>query len=76
MYCVNGILFNHELTTRRKLVTMKIINGIKSIIMKHKNLLNWAIFTQNDWGHVKDYVYGMWLMMQQNGTKGLCIVNR
>ena len=70
MFACNGILFNHESPRRgENFVTMKIINGVKNIIN------NWSsdsiitlgnIDSKRDWGHSKDYVYGMWLMLQQD----------
>lgn len=70
MYCVNGILFNHESPRRgENFVTMKIINSIKNIINGTQELIELGnIYSKRDWGHAKDYVYGMWLMMQQNGV--------
>ena len=69
MYACNGILFNHESKRRgENFVTMKIVNAVKKIqsgddpdyILTLGNL-----DSKRDWGHSKDYVYGMWLMMQQ-----------
>jgi GDPmannose 4,6-dehydratase len=70
MYCVNGILFNHESPRRgENFVTMKIINGIKNILNGSQEYIELGnIYSKRDWGHAKDYVYGMWLMMQQNGV--------
>jgi len=57
IFACNGILFNHESPRRgENFVTMKIVNGVKAIIIDSKR----------DWGHSKDYVYGMWLMLQQS----------
>jgi GDPmannose 4,6-dehydratase len=68
IFACNGILFNHESSRRGyNFVTMKIIRGIKSIIngdLKFIELGN--IYSKRDWGHAKDYVYGMWLMLQQD----------
>lgn len=70
MYCVNGILFNHESPRRgENFVTMKVVNGVKDIIdtnttTQYIELGN--LDSKRDWGHAKDYVYGMWLMMQQD----------
>lgn len=68
MYVCNGILFNHESPRRgANFVTAKIINGVKDIVagkISHITLGN--IDSQRDWGHSKDYVYGMWLMLQQD----------
>lgn len=72
LYAVNGILFNHESPRRgENFVTMKIVNGIKDILnntRQHIELGN--IYSKRDWGHAKDYVKGMWLMMQQEVEEG------
>ena len=67
LFAVNGILFNHESPRRGKnFVTMKIINGIKDIYDGKKEYISLGnIYSKRDWGHAKDYVYGMWLMLQQ-----------
>ena len=69
MYCVNGILFNHESPRRGgNFVTMKIVNAIKNILNGTQDCLQLGnIYSKRDWGHAKDYVKGMWLMMQQEG---------
>ena len=47
-------------------VTAKIINGIKDVrLAKIPYILLGNIDSKRDWGHSKDYVYGMWLMLQQ-----------
>ena len=68
MFACNGILFNHESPRRgHNFVTMKIVNGVKDIINNEKKTLKLGnIYSQRDWGHAKDYVYGMWLMLQQD----------
>ena len=68
MYACNGILFNHESPRRgTNFVTMKIVNGVKNIISgKQKTIKLGNIYSKRDWGHAKDYVYGMWLMLQQD----------
>lgn len=62
MFAVNGILFNHESPRRgADFVTQKVCTAAaKKQKVKLGNLS--AI---RDWGHAEDYVYGMWLMMQQ-----------
>lgn len=72
MYAVNGILFNHESPRRgENFVTMKIVNGVKDIISGKRKFIELGnINSQRDWGHAKDYVKGMWLMMQQNLEDG------
>ena len=67
LYACNGILFNHESPRRgENFVTMKIVNGIKDILFKKKDYIKLGnIDSKRDWGHSKDYVRGMWLMLQQ-----------
>ena len=67
MYACNGILFNHESPLRGEtFVTRKITRGAAKISlgMQEKIYLG-NLDAQRDWGHAKDYVEGMWLMMQQ-----------
>lgn len=68
LYAVNGILFNHESKRRvENFVTMKIVNGIKNILNGTQECIELGnIDSQRDWGHAKDYVLGMWLMLQQD----------
>ena len=68
IYAVNGILFNHESSRRTEnFVTMKIINSIKNIINNKIQYISVGnLDSKRDWGHAKDYVYGMWLMLQQD----------
>jgi GDPmannose 4,6-dehydratase len=67
MYACNGILFNHESPLRGEtFVTRKITRAVAEIALGLKESLYMGnIDSQRDWGHAKDYVYGMWLMMQQ-----------
>lgn len=69
MYAVNGILFNHESPRRgHNFVTMKVVNAVKKIASGEQEVLTLGnIYSKRDWGHAKDYVKGMWLMMQQEG---------
>ena len=71
LFTVNGILFNHESPRRgANFVTMKIIQGIKKILDKKMDCIELGnLDAQRDWGHAKDYVYGMYLMMQQDTPK-------
>jgi GDPmannose 4,6-dehydratase len=66
MYSSNGILFNHESPRRgQTFVTRKITMGLKSILDgKSNKLVMGNIDAKRDWGHAKDYVYGMWLILQ------------
>jgi len=68
LYACSGILFNHESKLRGKeFVTRKISDGVARIkhnIQTHIELGN--MNAKRDWGHAKDYVDGMWRMMQQD----------
>ena len=68
IFTVNGILFNHESPRRGEtFVTHKIIKAVKNIIDKKQDILYLGnINSLRDWGHAKDYVYGMWLMLQND----------
>ncbi|KAI0705539.1 GDP-mannose 4,6-dehydratase [Earliella scabrosa] len=67
MYACNGILFNHESPRRgRTFVTRKISRAAADIHLgKQKCLYLGNLDAKRDWGHAKDYVEGMWLMLQQ-----------
>lgn len=68
MYACNGILFNHESPLRGEtFVTRKITRAVAKIKLGlQKKLYLGNIDAKRDWGHAKDYVEGMWLMLQQN----------
>ena len=67
MYACSGILFNHESPRRgHNFVTRKITIGLGNIVKgKQDKLVLGNINSLRDWGHAKDYVYGMWLILQQ-----------
>ncbi|MEO6548810.1 MAG: GDP-mannose 4,6-dehydratase [Ferruginibacter sp.] len=67
MYAVNGILFNHESPLRGEtFVTRKITIAVSRIVTGQEDILKLGnLEAKRDWGHAKDYVEGMWLMMQQ-----------
>ncbi len=67
IFACNGILFNHESPRRgHNFVTMKIVNSIKEILEGKRDVLEIGnLDSKRDWGHSKDYVHGMWLMLQQ-----------
>ena len=67
LYACNGILFNHESPRRTaNFVTAKIVNAVKNIVNGNQKILTLGnLNSLRDWGHSKDYVYGMWLMLQQ-----------
>ena len=68
MYACCGILFNHESPRRgHNFVTRKITIALGNIIKgKQEKLVLGNINSLRDWGHAKDYVEGMWLMLQQD----------
>lgn len=68
MFCVSGILFNHE-SPRRGLefVTRKITNAVARIKLgKQDKLYLGNLESKRDWGSAVDYVRGMWMMLQQD----------
>ena len=67
MYACNGILFNHESPLRGEtFVTRKITRGVAKIKLGLQTKIYLGnISAKRDWGHAKDYVEGMWLMLQQ-----------
>jgi GDPmannose 4,6-dehydratase len=67
MYACSGILFNHESPRRgQNFVTRKITIGIANIQKGKQSPIELGnLDALRDWGHAKDYVYGMWLMLQQ-----------
>lgn len=68
MYACNGILFNHESPLRGEtFVTRKITRAIaKMALGLQDQVFMGNIDSKRDWGHAKDYVRGMWLMLQQD----------
>ena len=70
MFISNGILFNHE-SPRRGLnfVTNKIVQGAMDIKKgKQKTLALGNLDATRDWGHAKDYVRAMWMMLQADAA--------
>jgi GDPmannose 4,6-dehydratase len=67
MFATNGILFNHESPRRgQTFVTRKITRGLARISLgKDKILYLGNLDAKRDWGYAKDFVEGMWLMLQQ-----------
>ncbi|OFY93479.1 MAG: GDP-mannose 4,6-dehydratase [Bacteroidetes bacterium RIFCSPLOWO2_12_FULL_31_6] len=67
IYACNGILFNHESPLRGEtFVTRKITRGVAKIKLGlQQKIFLGNIDAKRDWGHAKDYVEGMWLMLQQ-----------
>jgi len=68
MYACSGILFNHESPRRaHNFVTRKITLGLQKILSGETDrLVLGNLDAKRDWGHARDYVKGMWLMLQQN----------
>ena len=67
MHASNGILFNHESPLRGEtFVTRKITRAVAAIHLGRQNKLYLGnIDAKRDWGHAREYVRGMWLMLQQ-----------
>jgi GDPmannose 4,6-dehydratase len=67
MYACTGILFNHESSRRGEtFVTRKIVRGLKAIAEDKQDVLYLGnLNAKRDWGHAKDFVEAMWLMLQQ-----------
>lgn len=67
LHASNGILFNHESERRGEtFVTRKITRGIARILAgKETSIFLGNLDARRDWGHAKDYVEAMWLMLQQ-----------
>lgn len=75
MFACNGILFNHESPLRGEtFVTRKITRAVAKITLGLQDCLYLGnLNAQRDWGHAKDYVEAMWLMMQQNTPEDFVI---
>lgn len=68
MFAVNGILFNHESPLRGEtFVTRKITRGVAKIALGMQDKIYLGnLDARRDWGHAKDYVEAMWLILQQD----------
>jgi GDPmannose 4,6-dehydratase len=68
MHASNGILFNHESPIRGEtFVTRKITRAVAAIHLERQDKLYLGnLDSKRDWGHAKEYVKGMWLMLQQD----------
>jgi GDPmannose 4,6-dehydratase len=66
MYACNGILFNHESPRRgENFVTRKITRTVAKISQKQQEVLELGnLDSKRDWGHARDYVEAMWMMLQ------------
>jgi len=67
MYACNGILFNHESPVRGEtFVTRKITRAVAKIALEMQDIVYLGnLNSKRDWGHAKDYVEGMYLILQQ-----------
>jgi GDPmannose 4,6-dehydratase len=75
MYACNGILFNHESPLRGEtFVTRKITRAVAQIALKQDECLYLGnMDAKRDWGHAKDYVEAMWLVLQQDVAEDFVI---
>ncbi len=75
LYACNGILFNHESPRRGEtFVTRKITRGLARILAGKDDCLYLGnIDAKRDWGYAKDYVEGMWRMLQQDKPEGIVL---
>jgi GDPmannose 4,6-dehydratase len=75
MYACNGILFNHESPLRGEtFVTRKITRGVAKIALGLQDKLFMGnINSKRDWGHAKDYIEAMWLILQQEKPEDFVI---
>ncbi|MDQ7949359.1 MAG: GDP-mannose 4,6-dehydratase, partial [Pedobacter sp.] len=75
MYACNGILFNHESPLRGEtFVTRKITRAACKIALGLQNCLYLGnLSAQRDWGHAKDYIEAMWLILQQEKAEDFVI---
>ncbi len=75
LYACSGILFNHESPLRGiEFVTRKVTDGVARIKLgqaEHLDLGN--LEARRDWGHARDYVRAMWLMMQQERAEDFVV---
>ena len=75
MFACNGILFNHESPLRGEtFVTRKITRGVAQIALGQSNCLYLGnMDARRDWGHAKDYIEAMWLILQQEEPEDFVI---
>ena len=75
LFCTTGILFNHESPRRGfEFVTRKISNSVARIKLGlEKKLLLGNLDAKRDWGHAKDYVQAMWLILQEKKPQDFVI---
>lgn len=77
MYACNGILFNHESPRRGEIfVTRKITRALARIKLGTQDCLYLGnLDAKRDWGHARDYIEAMWLMLQQTTPEDLVIAS-
>ena len=75
IFACNGILFNHESSTRGEtFVTKKIVSALCKIkLNKQKKLFLGNLSAKRDWGHARDYVEAMWKMLQRKNPEDYVI---
>ena len=75
IFACNGILFNHESPVRGEtFVTRKITRGVAAIALGMQDCLYLGnLDAKRDWGHARDYVHAMWLMLQQDSPEDFVI---
>jgi GDPmannose 4,6-dehydratase len=75
LHTCSGILFNHESPLRGiEFVTRKITNAVARIKLKLQDKVTLGnLDAKRDWGHARDYVRAMWLMLQQEGPDDFVI---
>jgi GDPmannose 4,6-dehydratase len=75
MYACSGILFNHESPRRGEtFVTRKIVRALSKISVGLQDVLELGnLNAKRDWGHAKDFVEAMWLMLQQENPDDFVI---
>jgi GDPmannose 4,6-dehydratase len=75
MYACNGILFNHESPIRGEtFVTRKITRAAAKIVLGLQSCMYLGnLSAKRDWGHAKDYIEAMWLMLQQQKAEDFVI---
>lgn len=75
MFACNGILFNHESPRRgENFVTRKVTRSVAKILLNQLEFFELGnLDSKRDWGHAKDYVEAMWMMLQQDKPQDFVI---
>ena len=75
MFACSGILFNHESSRRGEtFVTRKVVLGLNAIANGEQDVLELGnLEAKRDWGHAKDFVRAMWMMLQQDTPQDFVI---